>query len=190
MADAAPVMIWTDDDRGMTTYFNKPWLDFTGRQLEQELGLGSRESLHPDDVDRFAAVYAQAQAERRAFQTDYRLLRHDGEYRWMLETAMPRCTQAGRFEGFIGSVIDMTDRRRAEEDARAQHAFLRKVIDTQPSLVFAKDWAGRFTLANQAVADMYGTNVEALIGKTDADFNPNSDEVAHFQGDDREVMRE
>ncbi len=190
MADAAPVMIWTDDADGMTTYFNKPWLDFTGRKIEQELGLGSRENIHPDDVERFAAVYTQAQAERRAFQTEYRLRRRDGEYRWMLETAMPRFTAAGAFEGFIGSVIDMTDRRRAEENARAQHAFLRKVIDTQPSLVFAKDWNGRFTLANQAVAEIYGTTVEALIGKTDADFNPNAEEIAHFQADDREVIRE
>ncbi len=122
MADAAPVMIWTDDADGMTTYFNKPWLDFTGRRIEQELGLGSRESIHPDDVQRFAEVYAAAQAERRAFQTEYRLRRRDGEYRWMLETAMPRFTAAGAFEGFIGSVIDLTERKQNE---RIQSALYR-----------------------------------------------------------------
>ena len=122
MADAAPVMIWTDDAEGMTTYFNKPWLDFTGRKIEQELGLGSRDNIHPDDVERFAGVYAQAQAQRRAFQTEYRLRRRDGEYRWMLETAMPRFTTAGAFEGFIGSVIDLTERKQNE---RIQSALYR-----------------------------------------------------------------
>ncbi len=75
MADAAPVMIWTDDAEGMTTYFNKPWLDFTGRTLAQEIGLGSRDNIHPEDLSRFVEVYTAAQAARRPFQTEYRLRR-------------------------------------------------------------------------------------------------------------------
>ncbi len=83
---------------------------------------------------------------------------------------------------------DITDRKRAEEELRKSHSFLRQVIDINPNFIFAKDRDGRFTLANKAVADVYGTMVEDLIGKTDADFNPNQEEVAFFRQKDLAVM--
>ncbi len=79
-------------------------------------------------------------------------------------------------------------RRAAEEALRAQREFLRAVIDVTPNLLFVKDWDGRFVLVNQAAADIYGTTVEAIVGKTDADFNPNITEIEHFLQDDRAVM--
>ena len=85
-------------------------------------------------------------------------------------------------------LVDITDHRRAIEDFAAQRTFLRQVIDLDPNFVFAKDREGRFTLVNKAVADAYGTTVDDLIGKTDADFNPNAEEVEHFRRDDLEVM--
>ena len=195
LADAAPVMIWMDDAAGMSTYFSKPWLDFTGRSLDRESGQGSREGIHAEDLPRFVSTYDGAFQARQGFQTEYRLRRADGEYRWVLETAIPRFTASGGFEGFIGSALDITERRLAEQSLReseaqlrAQHQFLRRVIDTDPNLVFAKDWDGRFTLANHAVAEIYGTTVENLVGKSDADFNPNAAETDHFHKDDREVM--
>ncbi len=189
VADAAPVMIWMDDADGMSTYFNKPWLDFTGRTLEHELGRGSRDGIHPDDlVPRFIAVYDAAFTARRPFQTEYRLRRADGEYRWVLETATPRLTASGDFEGYAGTALDITERRQAEQVLRKERAFLRQVIDINPNFVFAKDREGRFTLVNQAVADAYGTTVENLIGRTDADFNSNKEEVEHFRRGDLMVM--
>ncbi len=189
MADVAPVMIWMDDADGNSTYFNKPWLDFTGRRLEEELGRGSRDGIHPDDLlPRFVAVYDAAFTARQPFQTEYRLRRADGEWRWVLETATPRFTPAGEFTGFIGSAIDITERRRVEQALRKERSFLRQVIDINPNFVFAKDREGRFTLVNKAVADAYGTTVEGLIGKTDADFNSNADEVAFFRRTDLSVM--
>ncbi len=189
MADVAPVMIWMDDAEGMSTYFNKPWLDFTGRSLEQERGRGSRDGIHPDDlVARFIAIYDAAFTARRPFQTEYRLRRADGEYRWVLETATPRFTPSGDFAGYIGSAIDITERRQVEQALRKERSFLRQVIDINPNFVFAKDREGRFTLVNKAVADAYGTTVERLIGKTDADFNPNADEVEFFRRADQAVM--
>jgi PAS domain S-box-containing protein len=83
---------------------------------------------------------------------------------------------------------DITDRKRAEEELRQSHAFLRQVIDIDPNFIFAKDRDGRFTLVNKAVADAYGTTVDDLIGKTDADFNPNREEVEHFRAKDLEVI--
>ena len=83
---------------------------------------------------------------------------------------------------------DIGDRKRAEADLRRSHMFLRQVIDTDPNFIFAKDRDGRFTMANKAVADCYGTTVEELVGKSDADFNPDSAEVAFFRQRDLEVM--
>ena len=88
----------------------------------------------------------------------------------------------------ISIIRDVTEQRRATEEIAAQRRFLREVIDLNPNFVFAKDRRGRFTLANKAVADAYGTTPEALIGKSDADFNPNVEEVEHFRRDDREVL--
>jgi PAS domain S-box-containing protein len=89
---------------------------------------------------------------------------------------------------FSAFVRDITERKGAEEALRAQREFLRAVIDANPNLIFVKDWDGKFTLVNQAIADIYGSTVDGLIGKGDADFNPNREEVEHFLRDDREVM--
>ncbi len=91
-------------------------------------------------------------------------------------------------EGIFILSIDITERRQAEQALKSREEFLRQIIDTSPSLIFAKDWDGRFTLANRAVAEIYGTEPAYLIGKTDADFNLNKAEVDHYVRDDREVM--
>jgi PAS domain S-box-containing protein len=86
------------------------------------------------------------------------------------------------------AVIEALERARQRQELRHQERLLRQIIDANPSLIFVKDWDGRFVLVNQATADIYGSTVSALVGKTDADFNPNADEVAHFLRDDRDVM--
>jgi len=180
MADAAPVMIWTDDAEGMTTYFNKPWLDFTGRTLAQEIGLGSRDNIHPEDLPRFVEVYTAAQAARGPFQTEYRLRRRDGEYRWVLETAMPRSTAAGEFEGFIGSVIDISERRRAEEAVRESEERFRFMADAAPVMIWLDDVNGQCTYFSKPWLDYTGRPLEAEVG------------LGWFEGvhpEDREAIR-
>ncbi len=164
MADAAPVMIWTDDAQGMTTYFNKPWLDFTGRALERELGLGSRDSIHPDDLPRFVEVYEAARAAQRPFQIDYRLRRHDGEYRWVLETAMPRSTASGEFEGFIGSVIDISERRAAEDAVRESEERFRFMADAAPVMIWLDDENARCTYFSKPWLDFTGRPLRDELG--------------------------
>src|SRR5581483_5566464 len=119
MADTAPVMIWISDADKLRTFFNQPWLDFTGRAMAEELGLGWAEGIHPDDYQRCLEIYLSSFASRRQFSLEYRLRRADGEYRWLLDSGIPRFSPDGSFAGYVGSCIDITERRQVEEE-RAQ----------------------------------------------------------------------
>ena len=116
MADTAPVLIWMTGTDALCNYFNKPWLEFTGRSMEQEVGTGWVEGVHPDDVQGCFACFLPAFEARKPFRMEYRLRRADGEYRWVIESGIPRYTGAGDFAGYIGSNIDITDLKRAEEE--------------------------------------------------------------------------
>jgi PAS domain S-box-containing protein len=115
VADSAPVMIWMSGTDKLCTYFNWPWLDFTGRSLEQELGNGWTEGVDPEDLQKSLDTYIQSFDRREAFRMEYRLRRHDGEFRWILDIGVPRFNPDGSFAGYIGSCIDVTEQRRAQE---------------------------------------------------------------------------
>ncbi len=119
MADTAPVMVWVSGPDKLCTFFNEGWLEFTGRTMKQELGDGWAEGVHPDDVNRCIATYTGAADARRRFRMEYRLRRADGEYRWVLDDGVPRFTPSQVFAGYIGSCIDITDFKRAQEEALA-----------------------------------------------------------------------
>ena len=115
VADSAPVMIWMSGTDKLCTYFNWPWLGFTGRSLEQELGNGWAEAVDPEDLQKCLDTYIQSFDRREAFRMEYRLRRHDGEFRWILDIGVPRFNPDGSFAGYIGSCIDVTEQRRAQE---------------------------------------------------------------------------
>ena len=119
MADTAPVFIWLADTEKRCTWFNKPWLDFTGKTLEQELGNGWAQGIHPEDFDQCWSIYSSSFDARQPFEMEYRLRRRDGEYRWALDHGIPRYAESGEFVGYIGSCIDVTDRKKAEETMKA-----------------------------------------------------------------------
>jgi PAS domain S-box-containing protein len=121
MADTAPVLIWMTGTDGLCNYFNKPWLEFTGRTTEQEVGTGWIQGVHPDDVQGVFDGFLPAFHARKPFRMKYRLRRADGEYRWLMESGIPRYTGAGEFEGYIGSNIDITDLKHAEEERVRLH---------------------------------------------------------------------
>ena len=114
-ANNAPVMVWMAGIDGKCSYFNKTWLDFTGRPLDAELGNGWAEGVHPDDLHRCLETYTKAFERRESFEMEYRLRRKDGEYRWILDNGVPRFNPDGTFAGYIGSCIDITERKFAEE---------------------------------------------------------------------------
>jgi PAS domain S-box-containing protein len=118
MADAAPVLLWMADTDGLCTFFNQTWLDFTGRSADEEWGVGWAEGVHFEDFQRCMDTFSEAFGQRRVFEMEYRLRRHDGEYRWLLDRGTPRYTPDGTFSGFIGSCIDITERRAFEHQLR------------------------------------------------------------------------
>ena len=115
VANTAPVMIWMAGIDKLCYYFNQPWLEFTGRPLEAELGNGWAQSVHPDDLQRCLDTYTRAFDRHESFDMEYRLRRHDGEFRWVTDIGVPRFNSDQTFAGYIGSCIDVTDRKRAEE---------------------------------------------------------------------------
>jgi len=115
MADTAPVLIWMAEADKHCTYFNKPWLDFTGRSIDIERGNGWSAGVHPEDLPTCMETYTQAFDRREDFRMEYRLRRHDGEYRWVLDIGVPRFDEAQSFIGYIGVGIDVTERKAAEE---------------------------------------------------------------------------
>jgi PAS domain S-box-containing protein len=115
VANCAPVMIWGSGTDKLYNYFNQQWLDFTGRPLEAELGDGWAEGVHGEDLESCLETYTRSFDHREPFEMQYRLRRHDGEYRWVLDMGVPRFTDDYSFAGYIGSCIDITDRKLAEE---------------------------------------------------------------------------
>src|SRR5579884_206932 len=139
MADAAPVMIWmTGLDKGCT-YLNASWLAFTGRSFEEEAGYGWTAGVHPDDLPGYLAIYHEAFDARRPFRAEYRLRRADGVYRWLLDTGTPRLDGEGRFVGFIGSCLDITERKAAEAERESLLATAERMRAEAEAASRAKD---------------------------------------------------
>ena len=127
VANTAPVMIWMSGTDKLCAFFNSGWLDFTGRTLEQELGDGWTEGLHPDDFDKSLEIYANAFDARQQFTMEYRLRKFDGEYYWVLDHGVPRFESDGTFLGYIGTATDITERKRTEAELRRQREDLAHV---------------------------------------------------------------
>jgi PAS domain S-box-containing protein len=130
LADNAPVMVWRAGIDGSCDWFNRPWLEFTGQTLEHELGEGWTAGIHPEDRERCLQVLNDAVARRSDFKVEYRLRRHDGTYRWVLETGAP-FYRDGTYSGYFGSCIDITDHRETEQrlrDALAEREVLLREV--------------------------------------------------------------
>ena len=137
VANTAPVMIWTAGTDHKCSYVNKTWLDFTGRPLEAELGDGWVEGIHPDDLRCCLQTYTEAFNRRESIELQYRLRRKDGEYRWILDDGVPRFNPDGTFAGYIGSCIDITERKLAEESLAT---IGRRLIEAHEA---ERTWIGR-----------------------------------------------
>jgi len=118
VTEATPVMIWMSGTDKRCFYFNKSWLDFVGRTLEQEMGNGWTENVHPEDFDRCVQIYVTSFEARQPFEMEYRIRHHTGEYRWILDCGVPRYASDGTFEGYVGGCLDIHDKKEAAERTR------------------------------------------------------------------------
>ena len=129
MANSAPVMLWMSGVDALCTFFNKGWLEFTGSPMEEQLGNGWAQGVHPEDLDGCLETYLSSFEARTGFRMEYRLKRHDGEFRWVLDTGVPRIGPDGQFMGYIGSCLDITEIKSSHESVKRQHKFLRNVLE-------------------------------------------------------------
>lgn len=150
MADSAPVLIWTAGPDGQNDYFNKPWLDFVGSTLEAELGTGWLRHLHPDDRQSRMSHFLSQFYQRLPFKVEYRLRRHDGVYRWVLSTGVPRLSSDGEFMGYVGSCLDITDRKEAEESIRESERFVKSTFNSLHARIVIIDETARIVSSNQS----------------------------------------
>jgi len=139
MANSAPMLLWTANSGRLCDFFNQVWLDFTGRSADQEAGAGWLEGVHPDDRAHYLEAYQAAFDARQHFEIEYRLRRHDGSYRWILQKAVPRYAANGDFVGYIGSATDITERKQVEESSRSLTHAQRLVVMGELSAAIAHE---------------------------------------------------
>jgi len=163
MADSAPVMIWVAGVDTLCSFFNKPWLQFTGRALAQELGHGWAEGVHPDDLPRCLDVYRSAFAAQQPFRMEFRLRRADGQYRWVLGSGLPRHRAPGQFMGYIGSAIDITDMKAAADTLAAEIQTTRAFFESAAEAILIVNVAGRIVRANARGEAMFGYAPDELL---------------------------
>jgi PAS domain S-box-containing protein len=162
VADTAPVLIWMSGTDKLCTYFNKSWLDFTGRSLEKELGNGWAEGVHPEDLQRCLDTYTQSFDRREKFRMEYRLRRYDGVFRWILDIGVPRFNQDGSFAGYIGILVDVTERKQAEE-TRVRIA---AIVESSDDAIIGTDVSGTVTDWNKGAERLFGYRASESIGKS------------------------
>jgi PAS domain S-box-containing protein len=179
LADNAAVLIWRAGLDKLCDWFNKPWLDFTGRTMEQEAGFGWASGVHRDDYDRCVAIYKAAFDVRQPFTMDYRLRRHDGEFRWIRDNGVPFYGHDGEFAGYFGSGIDVTDHienekrlRQALDDAELRERQQQELQRHQELLINELDHRVKNTLAT----------VQSIAAQTFREVDPSGSAQATFIG--------
>jgi PAS domain S-box-containing protein len=170
-ADAAPVMLWTSGLDKSCTFFNQAWLEFTGRPLKSELGDGWAEGVHPDDLPSCLETYITSFDRRKPFRMEYRLRRAVGDYGWVLDQGAPRYSADGAFCGYVGTAVDITERKKTEAALRESDKRYREVVESQHDLVCSFLPDTTLTLVNEAFCRFFGKRREELIGSSILQLN-------------------
>jgi PAS domain S-box-containing protein len=169
MADNAPVMVRVTEPDGACSYLSRSWYEFTRQTPETGLGFGWLGATHPDDRQYVSDAFMAANERREALRLEYRLRRQDGEYRWVIDSAVPRISPNGEFLGYIGSVIDITDRKRAETALEESEERFRMLTNSAPTLIWVNGPTG-CEFINQAYLEFLGLDEEEVWGYDWAQF--------------------
>jgi PAS domain S-box-containing protein len=164
-ANAAPVLIWMSGPDRRCTWFNQRWLDFVGRAIEQELGDGWCDNLHPADFDRVLDTYHAAFDARRPYEMEFRLQRDDGAWRWLLERGTPNFGPGGDFEGYIGTCIDITEHRETVEALRESRARFKTLTESLPQMIWTCTRDGYCDYLSRQWLDYTGRSEAQQLGK-------------------------
>lgn len=184
VADSAPVMVWMSDTNKKFAFFNKGWLEFTGRTLQQELGDGWQDGILQDDLPQPLIAYHEAFDARRDFEIEFRLRRHDGQYRWIVSHGIPRYSWDGHFLGYIGSCIDINERKtirlelekrvaertinlemRNEELRQSEERYLRMTNEVEDYAIILLSKEGYIENWNKGAEKIKGYTIDEIIGK-------------------------
>jgi PAS domain S-box-containing protein len=165
MAVTAPAMLWITDSNGECTFLSQEWCDFTGQDQEQGLGAGWLEPLHDDDRAAIDAAFAAATTKRAPFNLEYRLRRHDGVYRWVIDSGRPRVGDDGALLGYVGIVLDITERKQKELDLRHSREQLELLSDTVPALISYIGTDCRYRTCNALYWKWFGLPREKVVGQ-------------------------
>lgn len=183
MADNAPVMVWVTDPTGYCTFLSQSWQDFTGQTEAAGLGFGWLDATHPDDFDQARAIFMAANARQEAFRAEYRVRRHDEEYRWAIDAGNPWFGADGEFKGYIGSVIDISERKQTEAALQRSEERYRTLFETMEDgfcvfqIIFDADRRPvdyRFLEANPAFEQQ--TGLQQAVGHTARGLIPDLEE--------------
>ncbi|MBL6455053.1 PAS domain S-box protein [Belnapia sp. T6] len=164
MADHAPVMVWTTDPGGHCTYLNRRWYEFTGQAPAAGEGFGWLDALHPEDRPHAEASFRAADRARQPFQSDYRLRRADGSYAFVLDAAAPRFGEDGEYLGYIGSVLDISERHAATGAVAESEARFRALVEASAQIVWTTDASGAVRADSPSWRAFTGQSVEDWIG--------------------------
>ena len=170
LADNGQALIWTSGLDKKCSYFNQPWLNFTGRTLEQELGDGWAEGVHPDDLEHCIKTYVEAFDRREKFSMEYRIRHSSGEYRWILDDGTPRYNTKGEFVGYIGHCLDITDHRHVVEALIRSEERFKMLFEKSPLGYQSLNDEGYLMAVNETWVDILGYSKEEAIGKWFGDF--------------------
>lgn len=199
VADTAPILIWMTNAQKKCDFLNKGWVEFTGR-TQEELGDRWIESVHPDDLPESREKFIDAFEKRKEFTIEYRLRRHDGEYRWISDNGVPRSSPDGTFSGYIGTCSDITDRKNAREELekkvkertielqekneslQRQKNFIETVLDSSVDQVCVYDIEGRFLGVNKKFTEMSGLHADEMLGKTFLEVFPSLENSSVHKG--------